>query len=247
MPNYELGPAKLFLEGLDTVAGTGNLTSAIKATDTSITLVDTSQYPDAGIIQIESEQIAYLENDTANNTLKQCIRGFRGTTAAAHDGSTTAIDVPLIATDLGKTQGSVRLTVSETSQALHTDQDGETPVNEVITGTNVTVEANLADITLENFAMTHKTTVQGTPGSRRVEVKPNAGNSLFDSAKKLVIVPYVGQTITNDPERLITLPKAGIRSAEELQYDSSTQRVIKVQFTGFPDAANNVLVFGLEG
>jgi len=243
---YELGPAMLLMEGLETVAGTGNFAGTITADDTDIPFVDTSIYPSRGVVQLETEEILFLENDTTNNQLKQCIRGFRGTTAAAHDGSVTAIDAPLVATDLGKTNGGVTLTVSESSQTLNTDQDGETPINEVITGTTVSMEASLADITLENFAMTHKVSVEGTSGTQRVEIKPNVGSSLIDSAKKLVLVPYAGDSVSTDPEKLITIPKAGIRSAEELSFDSSTQRVIKVQFTGYPDDANNILVFGLE-
>lgn len=241
MANYELGPAMLLMEDLETASTTTD--AAATASDTTISVSDSSSFPERGIVTIGSEEILYMENDTTNNDLKQCIRGFRGTTAAA---ITSGATVTLTASDLGKTFGGVTLTVSENSQQIKTDQDGDSPVDESITGTVVTVDANLADISLSNFAMTHKTTVQGSTGSQRVEVKPNVGSSLMDSAKKLIIVPYAGATVSDDDEKLVTLPKAGIKSAEQLQYDSSNQRVIKVQFVGYPDTANNLLIFGLE-
>ncbi len=250
--NFKLRPAVIAIEPITAATGV-QLTTSITATqgeagdaNPTITLSNVSSLPEKGIIQIEDEEILYMTKNDSANTISNCIRGFRGTTAAAHDGSTTPLDVTHLFDIMGKTQGGITFTVSESKQALHTDQDGETPVDESITGTSATVEANLAEITLENIAFAHKTEVYGTTGSRRVEIKPNVGQSLLAVAKKVLIIPYAGATVSNDVEELITLPKAGIAAVEELQFDNSTQQVLRIQFNGYPDTNGNIAVFGKE-
>jgi len=58
------------------------LNADITSAQTTITLVDSSSYPPAGTVYIDSEQITY--NGNADNTLSECIRGANSTTAAAH-------------------------------------------------------------------------------------------------------------------------------------------------------------------
>lgn len=136
--------------------------------------------------------------------------------------------------DLGKTEGGVTLSVEESYQALNTDQDGETPVDETITGTNVTVTGNLADISLENMAFALKEEV--VDGSY-VKITPNSGTSLLSNAKEIVIKPYVDGVPTTDEKKMILIPKAGIRASMSLQYDDSNQRVINFTLTGYPDSS----------
>ena len=243
MAVYKLRPATMAYAPDTPVTGV-QLNTSITDTDTTIPLVNASDLPAQGVIQLESEEILYLTNDGSN--ISNCLRGFRGTTAAAHDGSTTPIDVTHLFTIVGKTQGGITLNTEQTSQSLHTDQDGETPVDDVVTGKTCTIEANLAEITLENLALAYGTTVQGTTGSRRVEVKPDVGRSLLNTAKKTLLIPYVGTTPSNDVEELITLPKAGLKSAVALTFDSSTQQVLKVTFVGYPDINGNLVIYGKE-
>ena len=61
---------------------------SVTATQTSISLVDTTSYPADGSIQIDSEVITYTGND--GNTLTGCTRGVLGTTAATHTQYTAA-------------------------------------------------------------------------------------------------------------------------------------------------------------
>lgn len=58
------------------------LASAIGTTDTLITLVDITNYPIAGTLLIDSEQITYT--GISGNNLTGCVRGANGTTAASH-------------------------------------------------------------------------------------------------------------------------------------------------------------------
>lgn len=58
------------------------LTSGISATDTSITVSDSSLLASGGFIKIGSETIGYA--NVVGNTLTNCYRGQNGTTAASH-------------------------------------------------------------------------------------------------------------------------------------------------------------------
>jgi hypothetical protein len=58
------------------------LSSAIGAADTTIALVDITNYPATGVVLIDSEQISYTGIDGSN--LTGCTRGANSTTAASH-------------------------------------------------------------------------------------------------------------------------------------------------------------------
>lgn len=144
---------------------------------------------------------------------------------------------------LGRTNGGVSLKIEETSVTLHTDQDGETPVDEVITGTTVTIEANLAEITLENIAFMMKTTVV----NNQVKIAPNVGTSLFANSRELCLKPYVQGAVTTDEKQMILIPRAGIKATPNMQYNARDQRVIAFTATGYPDSTlsgNPGCVFG---
>lgn len=135
--------------------------------------------------------------------------------------------------DLGKTFGGVTVSIEESSVVLNTDQDGETPVDEQIVGTTVSVEANLAEITLANLAFALKTTV----ASNQVKIIPNVGTSLFSNAKEIVIKPYEDGAVTTDETKMLLIPKAGIKANVSMPYNSSDQRAIALTLTGYPDSS----------
>jgi hypothetical protein len=61
------------------------LDAAINATQTTITLINGSSYPDSGTVLIDSEQISYSGKSIDNpNELPNCVRGVNQTTAASH-------------------------------------------------------------------------------------------------------------------------------------------------------------------
>ena len=64
------------------------LNETLTATDTDISLINTTSYPAAGSIKIDSEIITYTGN--SGNTLTGCTRGALGTTAATHTIYTAA-------------------------------------------------------------------------------------------------------------------------------------------------------------
>jgi hypothetical protein len=83
-------PIQVWYQRLDgQITPTANvLATSIGATDTTITLSDTSGLPAIGYINLESETIFY--NWIDGNTLGDCFRGQNGTTAVSHTASPTA-------------------------------------------------------------------------------------------------------------------------------------------------------------
>jgi hypothetical protein len=149
-------------------------------------------------------------------------------------------------TDLGKTFGGVELDISESMQQIKSDQDGEVPIDEFITGTVVKVTARLADITLENFAFMLKQTVETETTKKKVIVTANTGTSLMTAGAKIVIKPYVQGVPTSDANMWYTLPKAGINATAKIMFDNANQRVIEFVATGYPDDDGACLILGDE-
>lgn len=147
-------------------------------------------------------------------------------------------------TDLGKTSGGVTLTVEETFAPINTDQDGENPVDEKITGTSVTVEGSLAEITLDNFAKLFKRSKTTDGNKEKVEILPNVGTSLLANSKTMIIKPYDGGTVTGDPNEWITLGRAGMKASASMTYNVSDQRTIGFTATGYPDVNGVIATFG---
>jgi len=157
------------------------------------------------------------------------------------------VQITIGGNDMGKTEGGVTVALTESSVPLHTDQDGETPVDEIITGTSITVTGNLAENTLDNIATLAKTSVvsdASDPQKQKVEVGANVGYSLFANAVEVVLKPYDGGVVSTNANDWLTIPKAGIKFNGNLQYDLKTQRVIGFTITGYPDANGVLAIFG---
>jgi len=67
---------------------TSYLSAAATSTDTTLNLIDAASYPYTGVVQIDSEQIAYTSRTTT--ALSGCTRGYNSTTAASHVAYSTA-------------------------------------------------------------------------------------------------------------------------------------------------------------
>ena len=146
--------------------------------------------------------------------------------------------------DLGKTEGGVRVTAGQTSVELHTDQDGETPVDEYKTGTTVGVSGNLAEITLANFAFMFHTTVITDGTKQKVLVVPGTGTSLKDQGGILIVKPYVAGAVTALANKWITLHSAGMKCTIDLAFNRSDQQVMAFEAVGYPDSNSIIATFG---
>lgn len=146
--------------------------------------------------------------------------------------------------DLGKTQGGVTLTMSQTSVTLNTDQDGETPVDEQITGTDVRITGNLADISLSNIANIMNESVTTGSNGEKMEVYTNVGTSLLDNGGELILKPYVNGSVTSDANKFVTLHNAGMKSTAEMAYNMSDQRTLSFEAIAYADSNGLTATFG---
>lgn len=146
--------------------------------------------------------------------------------------------------DLGKTEGGIKVTANQTSVELHTDQDGETPVDEYKTGTTMMVSGNLAEITLANFAFMFHTTVTTDGTKQKVEVVPGVGTSLKDEGGVLIVKPYIAGAVTALANKWITLHQAGMKATMDLAFNRSDQQVMAFEAVGYPDSTSVIATFG---
>lgn len=144
-------------------------------------------------------------------------------------------------TDLGKTSGGVTVTLEETFAALNTDQDGENPVDEYITGTTITVEGSLAEVTLANVAKLFKQSVQSDGSKEKVEIKTGVGTSMLGESSVMILKPYDGGTVTGDANEWLTVHNAGFKASTSLNYNATDQRVLGFTATGYPDTATGII------
>ncbi|EHK6545754.1 hypothetical protein PXQ65_004201 [Vibrio parahaemolyticus] len=146
--------------------------------------------------------------------------------------------------DLGLTLGGVELSVETTTHETKVDQFGETTVNEIITGRNVTVTAPLAETTLENLVkvMPGATLITDSTDSskKRVEVKTGVGESLLDVAQELILHPIA--LPDSDVSEDVVIPKAATAGAMNFAYQLDQERVFNSQFKGYPDPSTGVIM-----
>lgn len=146
--------------------------------------------------------------------------------------------------DLGLTLGGVELTVETTTHETKVDQFGETVVNEIITGRNVSVSAPLAETTLENLVriMPGATLITDAtdPTKKRVEIKTGIGESLMDSAMELVLHPIA--LPDSDVSEDVTIPKAATAGAMNFAYQLDQERVYNTEFKAYPDPETGLLM-----
>lgn len=135
---------------------------------------------------------------------------------------------------LGKTQGGVTLRIGDDSVDLKSDQYGTSPEDTIITGTNVEVECNFAEV---SFSLLGKILNQSTFGSATtggVLGENNVGTSLKAAAQSLVLTKYVNGIPSTNPIDTITCPLAAPLGKLELAFDADNQRVIPATFKCFP-------------
>ncbi|RLE61935.1 MAG: hypothetical protein DRJ47_11480 [Thermoprotei archaeon] len=148
--------------------------------------------------------------------------------------------------DMGKTEGGVTLTINDSSVVLHTDQDGETPVDEVITGKTVTVTGALSEVTLEHIATVLNASVTGAGASKKIEITPGVGTSLLSNSVQMILTPYVDGSPSSAANDKITIHKAGLKAAIDMAYNRSDQRVVNFEAVGYPDSSQSdvIITFG---
>ncbi|MCD6262281.1 MAG: hypothetical protein J7J52_04595 [Deltaproteobacteria bacterium] len=148
--------------------------------------------------------------------------------------------------DLGKTQGGVRLSFSQSVADLSSDQYGTEPEDQVITGQGATITCPLANYTLDSIALALNQTKKSLGSQEGIKGSSLVGTKLSSKAKSLLLKKYVDGEISSDKKDWIRFPKAAPIGTFELTYDGETQRVIETIFRAFPDDNEVLYYFGDE-
>jgi len=148
--------------------------------------------------------------------------------------------------DFGKTEGGVIAHHEILTKELFSDQDGEAPYDEVITGIKAWVEVPLAEVTLTNIATIFGYTLKHLAGKSGFWGTDLVGTRLRALGQSLILKKYVSGVPSTDSDDWLTYPLASLKGAVELTYDKNTQRVLKAVFVAFKDDSNHWFLFGTE-
>lgn len=130
---------------------------------------------------------------------------------------------------LGKTHGGVKVSMETNASDILEDQNGDAPVNAVLTGSVVTVECSLTRLSKEQLALAMNTTVQ----DHIVPIINQVGCDMYDDAKSLVLKPVCAGVTSTDASEWVELYKAYPVVGMDLTYDKDTQRIFPVTFKCF--------------
>jgi hypothetical protein len=139
--------------------------------------------------------------------------------------------ITLDSVDLGHTLGGVVFTANRDFTKVMADKYGSTPVDYVLNGTEATVEFTLAQTEFAQLdpAMPETSSYNGAGVQDRVDLGGDAGYSLRQDAKVLVIHPL--KNAATDFSDDITLYKAVSTGNIELPYRVDEQKVVALTFT----------------
>ena len=131
---------------------------------------------------------------------------------------------------LGKTLGSVKLTMETHDSDINEDQAGDAAVSAILTGSVVAFEAPLTRLSAEQLATVLNSEVDA---EGRIPIKNQVGCDLYSLSKQVVIKPLCGNVVSEDPATWTHLyhcyPVAGL----DLTWDKETQRIFPVKFKVF--------------
>jgi len=133
--------------------------------------------------------------------------------------------------DLGKTFGDVIFKSEISAEPIHEDQEGTTPVDEVMTGRAVSVEIPMTRATLDQLA---KVIPNGSIVGDALIVKNPIGTTLADKAKELILKPIVDNLPSSDSSTWLTVFSCAPRENIEITYNNAGQRVFGITFIAFP-------------
>lgn len=135
-------------------------------------------------------------------------------------------------TDLGATLGGVTFKEDLKVVDIKEDGHGDTPVDSVFMGRNVSVECKFTRSTLEQLEKLIESSVKG---ATNLAVKNSVGNAMYSRAKELILKPLVDNIPSVTTSEWLHVHKAYPVAAVNFGFDASGQRIVNVTFRAFPD------------
>ena len=133
---------------------------------------------------------------------------------------------------LGRTLGGVKVAMETNAADILEDQAGDAPVNAVLTGSILTVEATMTRLSVTQLARILNAEVEGHDDDV-IPIENQVGCDLYDVSKALLLVPLCGNEPSTDPATWVVIFKAYPIAGLDLTYDKDTQRTFPVKFKCF--------------
>jgi len=134
--------------------------------------------------------------------------------------------------DLGPTLGGVTFKEEQHSVDIKEDAHGDSPVDAITTGKVTSVEANFTRSSLTQLEYMIESS---TKSATNLKVVNSVGNPMFANSKELILKPLVDNVASVTTSEWLHVHRTYPLGAQELKYDNSGQRIIKVVFKVFPD------------
>jgi len=138
------------------------------------------------------------------------------------------------ALNLGPSLGGITLRMDTTVHDIKTDQAGDAAVDAAFGGSTMELEVMMTRSTL--IQLNEVLLAGGVVASgdhSYIKLLNQIGCSMYDLAKALVIKPYCGNEISDDPAEWIEIYKCYPIPAFDLSYTPDTQRVFPIKFKVF--------------
>ncbi len=139
-------------------------------------------------------------------------------------------------TDLGKTEGDVTVTFTQTFAEMFNDQDGVGPVDGIITGATLESVTPFSEMNVTNLQklLASATLTPSTGQDGTLTVKGGVGVEMYNGAYVLELTRWVGGVVSTDQDDVITVLKAFPIPDFELAFGKENQRVVNVMWKCFP-------------
>ena len=141
-------------------------------------------------------------------------------------------DIPVY---LGLTQGGVKVIYETEYHEVKSDQTGNTPLDDVLLGEKVTVEANLLDTSLEKLISVLPTAkgINVNNSLKATTFGQSPGKRMIDCMGKLVIHPIAAGS--GNASRDITIYQTVNTGGLQLEFINDKEWIIPVKFKGYYD------------
>ncbi len=133
--------------------------------------------------------------------------------------------------DLGAVLGSIEFKDEVKKKEIKEEASGETMVDAVFTGREVTLKVPLTRSQLAQLAAVIPGAVLATSV---LTVSNKVGSPMYASAKKVTVKPIVDGVVSTTESEWLTIYKAYPIASPNWKWDASNQRVTDVTFICFP-------------
>ena len=138
------------------------------------------------------------------------------------------------ALNLGPTLGGIFHRMDTTVHDIKTDQGGDAAVDAAFGGSTMELEVIMTRSTLTQLnEVLLADGVQPSGNHSYIKLKNQIGCSMYDLAKAVVIKPYCGDEVSDDPAEWTHIYKCYPIPAFDLSYTPDTQRVFPIKFKVF--------------